>query len=423
MAQDSIISGLFGLTPEMYQRSRAEEDQKAAMQFARLSPLEQASAGFYSAGMGLGRGIGTLLGAEDPQLRMISNRQNLSTQIDPSNPETYINVSKLAAQSGDPQFAMLLSDAGMRIKQQLASTKKAELSLSQEQDLRSELSKLGQNPTGEQILSVVSRYGSPDKILAILQSSSDRQSRIDSQVQMANDRNNALIEAARERGATAKEIANMQIEGRKQIAGLVASLRQPAPTIANVVDPKDPSRMIVVDARTYNPATGAGVIGVGSKTPEAAKKEADILSGQQAVESELENLLSSYTRLDELKAIPSAGRGVLSNVGSYLGATGIGQVGGRAIGSEAQVERDVISGSRIRLLNAVKSATGMSAQQLNSNVELRTYLDSLSDPTQSIEAVNKNLDNLKKWIKTKQPVKPQQPKEVNWSDMPSKGGR
>jgi hypothetical protein len=38
----------------------------------------------------------------------------------------------------------------------------------------------------------------------------------------------------------------------------------------------------------------------------------------------------------------------------------------------------------------------MSAQQLNSNVELQTMLKSLSDPSQSIEANIRNLDNIEK---------------------------
>ena len=114
MAQDSIISGLFGLTPEMYQRSQAEEDQKAAMQFARLSPLEQASAGFYSAGMGLGRGIGTLLGAEDEQLKKITALQNVAKNIDYSDPLS-IKAGVEALSGIDPASAMRVAQYGQNL--------------------------------------------------------------------------------------------------------------------------------------------------------------------------------------------------------------------------------------------------------------------------------------------------------------------
>jgi hypothetical protein len=109
MAQDSIISGLFGLTPEMYQRSQTEADQKEAMQFAQLSPLQQASAGFYSAGRGLGRGIGTLLGAEDPQLQMIAQQQQILKNVDPNDPESIAAGARMASEMGNPRLAAALS--------------------------------------------------------------------------------------------------------------------------------------------------------------------------------------------------------------------------------------------------------------------------------------------------------------------------
>jgi hypothetical protein len=104
MAQDSIVGGLFGLTPEMYQRSQQAADQQEATQFAQLTPFQQASAGFYSAGRGLGRGIGSMLGAEDPQLKEIAAIQSVSKNIDFSDPlsikagvEQLSNVSPAAA--------------------------------------------------------------------------------------------------------------------------------------------------------------------------------------------------------------------------------------------------------------------------------------------------------------------------------------
>ena len=80
------------------------------MQFARLSPLEQASAGFYSAGMGLGRGIGTLLGAEDPQLQMIAKQQEILSGIDQTDPKSIAEGAKRASEMGIPRLANALSD-------------------------------------------------------------------------------------------------------------------------------------------------------------------------------------------------------------------------------------------------------------------------------------------------------------------------
>ena len=68
------------------------------------------------------------------------------------------------------------------------------------------------------------------------------------------------------------------------------------------------------------------------------------------------------------------------------------------VGTEEQVERDVIVSARNQILNAVKNATGMSAQQLNSNVEFTSWLKSLTDPTVAYEANQRILDNLEKFI-------------------------
>jgi len=110
MAQDSIVGGLFGLTPEMYQRSQQAADQQEARQFAQLSPFEQASAGFYSAGRGLGRGIGSMLGAEDPQLRMIAQQQQILSNVDFSDPISIMDAAKNAQIGGNFQLFFKLQE-------------------------------------------------------------------------------------------------------------------------------------------------------------------------------------------------------------------------------------------------------------------------------------------------------------------------
>jgi hypothetical protein len=171
-----------------------------------------------------------------------------------------------------------------------------------------------------------------------------------------------------------------------------------APTLTEVTDPKDPTKLLRVDARRYTGGSmgDSGVLGVSGKEPSAALRENKIEAGKTLLTDELSNLRAALTKLEEMRAIPSTDRGALSNVASSISASGLGQATGRVFGTEAQVERDVISSSKLRLVNAIKQATGMSAQQLNSNVELQTMLKSLSDPSQAIEANIRNLDNIQK---------------------------
>jgi hypothetical protein len=175
---------------------------------------------------------------------------------------------------------------------------------------------------------------------------------------------------------------------QERAAATRAPVQPVAPTITQIVDPADPTKMITVDARRYQGGGvgSPGVIGVAGKEPGAALRQNKVEAGKTQLADDLENLRASYVALDKMRAIPSTERNVLSNIGSGVAATGLGQKTGQLFGTEAQVERDVINSARTRLVNSIKNATGMSAQQLNSNVELQTMLKSISDPGQSIQA-------------------------------------
>jgi hypothetical protein len=190
--------------------------------------------------------------------------------------------------------------------------------------------------------------------------------------------------------------ANVQAQ-KIQIARESRAPVQPvAPTITSIVDPANPNQMITIDARRYQGggAGSPGVIGVAGKEPGAALRANKTEAGKTQLADDLDNLRTSFERLNEMRAIPSTGRNVVSNLLSATQASGVGQVLGRAGGTEEQVERDVINSARMRLVNSIKNATGMSAQQLNSNVELQTMLKSISDPGQSVEAALRIIDDI-----------------------------
>jgi len=189
-------------------------------------------------------------------------------------------------------------------------------------------------------------------------------------------------------------------EEEAQKARVAAAGRAPAqpvaPTITQIVDPSNPNQMITVDARRYagGGVGSPGVLGVGGKEPGAAIRENKAEAGKSQLADDLDNLRSSFATLDKMRAIPSTDRNALSNIASATAATGLGQAAGRFVGTEAQVEREVINSARTRLINSIKNATGMSAQQLNSNVELQTMLKSISDPAQPIQAALRIIDDI-----------------------------
>jgi hypothetical protein len=120
-SQSQSVSGLF--TPELnnlqanlYQQEQQRAMQAQAVQFAKLSPIEQAQYGLFYGGQQLGGLAGNALGAKDPQLQLISQRNAISKQINMRDPESYFKAATLANQAGDREFAASLVDAGIKIE-------------------------------------------------------------------------------------------------------------------------------------------------------------------------------------------------------------------------------------------------------------------------------------------------------------------
>jgi hypothetical protein len=250
----SEILGLF-TTPEQYQLAQRQAQEAEALQYARLDPTAAAQYGFYRAGQQLGGAIGGALGGEDPQLKMISQRQQLASQLDDTNPNSYMMVAEQARRAGDPQFAMAVSDAyrqlqtgSATLRKTTAEAQKAELSLTQEQNLRDELSRLPQNATEAEILSIVTKYGNPDRVLAALQTSTDKaaqrdllasqqserlaqqerlaKEKLEAQAEQARKDNEARLERARENNASKAELAKIASEGRQAQNAIMNSIRE-----------------------------------------------------------------------------------------------------------------------------------------------------------------------------------------------------
>jgi hypothetical protein len=184
---------------------------------------------------------------------------------------------------------------------------------------------------------------------------------------------------------------------RNQISAAHLNVAQNTPTVTQVVDPTNPNQMLTVDARRYKAGTGfgaPGVIGVGGKEPSAALRENKVEVGRTQLKDDLDNLRESFKKLDTMTAIPSTERNALVNLSAGVSASAAGQKMGQMFGTPEQVERDVINSARMRLINSIKNATGMSAQQLNSNVELQTMLKSISDPGQSYQSAIRIIDDI-----------------------------
>lgn len=127
-----------------------------------------------------------------------------------------------------------------------------------------------------------------------------------------------------------------------------------------------------------------------------AQQQKEIVSkeGKESVNRVLSNLYSEYGNLVKSGGITDTRQSVEENISARTGASAVGQLTGSFTGSEAQSFRDSIEQTRPLLLTAIMKATGLSATQLNSNVELQTYLKTATDPKVSIQSNVKALNNI-----------------------------
>jgi hypothetical protein len=104
-----IVPSLFGVTPEMYQQNQQAMIDAQALQYAKLDPFERASFGVSRGANMLAGALGRSFGAEDPQKRMIEQRQQIMQQIDITNPASMARGIDLFTRMNDYAAAQELA--------------------------------------------------------------------------------------------------------------------------------------------------------------------------------------------------------------------------------------------------------------------------------------------------------------------------
>lgn len=117
---DNMIASLFGLNPEIYGEQQRVSALSEGAQLAQMSPAARGVAMTYAGARGLGNALGGALGAQDPQLQLISARKSILGQLDQTNPESIMQGAKTLAQMGDQQGAFALADYARKAQSEIA---------------------------------------------------------------------------------------------------------------------------------------------------------------------------------------------------------------------------------------------------------------------------------------------------------------
>ena len=127
---ESMVAGLFGLTPQAYQNQLYQQDLKRGTELAALDPGAAARAGLQASVGQLGRGIAGAMGIEDPQLQRITQQAQLLQGLNLRDPQSLEAAAIQANQMGNTPLAMKLfdlSDAARVRAQQMQTQRQTSL--------------------------------------------------------------------------------------------------------------------------------------------------------------------------------------------------------------------------------------------------------------------------------------------------------
>jgi hypothetical protein len=193
---------------------------------------------------------------------------------------------------------------------------------------------------------------------------------------------NALVPTAQPQGAGPTVAAAAAMDAQNNVPRPKVPIRQPVAVI------KDGQVTLV---------TPDQAVGMTPATPGAEKileKKQIAEEGKKSVDSVLGTLYSQYSDLVKTGGITDTRKSITDNISARTGASAAGQFVGSYAGTPEQSFRDTIAQTRPLLLTAIMKATGLSATQLNSNVELQTYLKTATDDKVSIQSNVNAMNNI-----------------------------
>ncbi len=193
------------------------------------------------------------------------------------------------------------------------------------------------------------------------------------------------------------------------IANSLAAL-QPAPVAnanVNALNPNfitsaAPASPVVPSAAATAPSVSAAVPSAALPTtaaqagvfkpkpsPQAEKQAQDEIlraRGKGEVANIIGGLASKYNELATTGGMTSTKKGTMENIGSYLANTALGQEAGKMTATQEQSLRNEIRAQSPVLLQSIKKATGMTAKEMDSNADVKRWMEAMGSTTFDVQS-------------------------------------
>jgi hypothetical protein len=145
-------------------------------------------------------------------------------------------------------------------------------------------------------------------------------------------------------------------------------------------------------------STAITIAGMPARTG-AGKTPADNSAMIATAQGNLDELRGLYTDLNKMGAMVSTAQAGDKNVVARIRASGIGQTLEGAVGTKAQTLRDRVNSIRPGLMQSLAKATGMTGKQLDSNADVKLFMQTVTDTTKSYEANLKAIAGLERFLR------------------------
>ena len=286
---------LFGPTPEELRAALSQQQADFYQRAAQVSPAYSAGAGL---GGLLGGIVGSVFGVENPELKKAKQMESIQQKIMTENPSladqgAYYDVASYElANAGFGREAMQAKQMADKFRQEQglytaklnteeaqaakytaeAANKQAEFEREQQasqslQTLYRAKQELGQVPTTEEIIATAAPYMPAEKLATMMQTSADKAAYRQTMMDQAKDALEARIEAAKQRQADAKELAQMRIDGQRELKQLAATLNPKNTSSSSVYERGYANNFVTSSAELVPATTNLNILTQGGVSP------------------------------------------------------------------------------------------------------------------------------------------------------------